>query len=357
MQMSDDPCPGEWGESLELGDGSIYCSAENWNYRDNFAIEQIETAENHFKITYDGWTSEHRWEYSDHKPGLVIIGDMYDDGYYYCNFYFAENELPDNFGVNDLSLGDESYYLYPSWCDSYSADSEGIDYSLDEPHPFLGVKMYNSMYYGYSEDLIFEITTNSSMDRINYISSEFVQIVIEEEIIIGTLLIFVALFIMLKIDRRRPVLKFDIQGKRMSMRRSMTSTRWGGWSWKNINYSSATLVVERDCLALKLNINGVQRLVARFDGEGADDCLEPLKELLEIADKRIIQSDRRNQFPPTVSETAQLDPDFETPEAVVNETRIVEYQEGVTAKEESVHEPTESVQLDAFWTSKDSEDN
>ena len=67
MQMSDDPCPGDWGDALELGDGTVYCSAENWAYLDVYKIEQIDVAENHFRITYDDRTTEYRWESIDHK--------------------------------------------------------------------------------------------------------------------------------------------------------------------------------------------------------------------------------------------------------------------------------------------------
>ena len=109
LQMSDDPCPGEWGDVVELGDGSMYCTAENWNYRGDNVITQIETTEARFKITYEDWTSEYRWESLDHKPGLVVIGELSDDGYTYCRFYFAENGLTEDFGMNDLYLGENSY--------------------------------------------------------------------------------------------------------------------------------------------------------------------------------------------------------------------------------------------------------
>ena len=51
-----------------------------------------------------------------------------------------------------------------------------------------------------------------------------------------------------------------------------------------------------------------------------------------------------------------LDPEFEVPEVLAHQTRIVEYQSS-TNEEESVDESPDSVQLDAFWTSSDSEGN
>ena len=113
MQMSDDPCPGDWGDALELGDGTVYCSAENWAYLDVYKIEQIDVAENHFRITYDDRTTEYRWESIDHKAGLVVIGEIYDDGSMGCNFFFAENELPEGYGTNELYLGGNSDTLLP----------------------------------------------------------------------------------------------------------------------------------------------------------------------------------------------------------------------------------------------------
>ena len=38
LQMSEDPCPGEWGDIVELGDGTMYCTAENWNYYEGDTI-------------------------------------------------------------------------------------------------------------------------------------------------------------------------------------------------------------------------------------------------------------------------------------------------------------------------------
>ena len=51
-----------------------------------------------------------------------------------------------------------------------------------------------------------------------------------------------------------------------------------------------------------------------------------------------------------------LDPGFEVPEVLLHQTRIVDYQTP-TNKEESVDESPDSVQLNAFWTSNDSEGN
>ena len=412
LQMSDDPCPGDWGGIVELGDGSEYCTAENWNYHENKIISPIDTAENRFKIEYDDWTTEYRWESLDHKPGLVVIGELYDDGYTYCRFYFAEHELPDDFGTNDLFLGENSYYLEPSWCNSHSADSEDVSYSSDVPHPFLGVKMYDPMPWGYNEELRFEVTTNSSTESGSYMSIEFVEYVIEEEIIIGIILLFFSFIVMLKIDQRRFVLKFDVEGRSMSMRRSMTSTRWGGWSWKNVNYSSASLIQERSSVSLMMNINGERRLVASFSGKQAHDSIAFLKDLLDIPERRITHANVYEGLPTlelfdvsqwdsdqdalqiyefyieeigsttdakTLDELYQgagirtlsdrvdaqkllnhvievLDPEFSAPEVVAHETRVVEYH-GLSPKEKSIDEQSESVQLDAFWTSNDSEDN
>ena len=416
LQMSDDPCPGEWGDIVELGDGSMFCTAENWNYREDNSISQIETTENRFKITYEEWTSEYRWESLDHKPGLVVIGELYDDGYTYCRFYFAENELPDDFGMNNLFLGENSYYLEPSWCNDYSTGSEGVSYGSDVPHPFLGVKLYDPMQLDYNDELRFEVTTNASTESGTYMSLDFVQYVIEEEIIIGIVLLFVSFIVMLKIDQRRFVLKFDVEGKRMSLRRSMTSTRWGGWSWQYVNYSSASLVRERNSVCLMMKIKGEKRLIAQFYGEQANDYVEPLRDLLEIPERRVTYVHAYESLPTldmfdvsswdsdedakhiydfyleelgstndakTIEELYQgagiqslsdqvdaqkllnyvielLDPEFEAPEIIVNQTRIVEYTSPLQETEagstpESTSEPPNSVQLNAFWAQDDSD--
>jgi len=418
LQMSDDPCPGEWGDVVELGDGSVYCTAENWNYREDNAISQIETTENRFKITYEDWSSEYRWESLDHKTGLVVIGEIYDDGYMICRFYFVENELPDDFGTNDLYLDEYSYYLEPSWCNDYSSASEDIIYSSDVPFPFLGVKMYEPVQWGYYEELRFEVTTNSSTESGSYMSLDFVQFAIEEEIIIGIVLLFVSFIIMLKIDQRRFVLKFDVEGKCMSLRRSMTSTRWGGWSWQDVNYSSASLIREHNSVSLMMNIRGEKRLIAQFLGEQADGYVEPLKDLLDIPERRVTYAYAYEGLPTldmfdvlewdsdedakhiydfyleelgltydakTLEELyhgagirslsdqvdAQkllnhvielLDPEFEAPEIIVNQTRVVEYtpppqETDVDSTPEATSEAPNSAQLDAFWAQDDSNGN
>ena len=412
LQMSEDPCPGDWGDIVELGDGAMYCTAENWNYYEGETIKEIETAENRFKITYKDRTSEYRWELLDHKPGLVVIGEALDDGYVSCRFYFAESELPDNFGTNDLLLGEYSYNLEPSWCNNDSMGSEEVSYSSDGPHPFLGVKMYNPMYVGYNDELLFEVTTNTSVEYGSYMAFEVVEYVIEEEIIIGMIMLFVSFLIMLKIDQRRFVLKFDVEGGRMSLRRSMTSTRWGGWSWTNVNYSSAELEKHQSSVRLMMKINGKKHLIADFNGKQASHYVEPLKKLLNIPDTRVRQAGMCDNLPSldmfdvsnwdsdedakhiyefyieelgstdhaktldelyegarltSLSDPADaqkllnhvielLDPGFGAPEFLVHQTRIVEYQSS-TNEEESLDESPDSVQLDAFWTSGDSEGN
>ena len=416
MQMSDDPCPREWGDALGLGDGSVYCSAENWAYLDVYKIDQIEVAENHFRITYDDRTTEYRWESIDHKAGLVVIGEIYDDGSMGCNFFFAENELPEGYGTNDLYLGGNSDTLLPSWC--YTSSNDNIEYSSDEQHPFLGVMMFRPMWDGFASELVFDITTNKTMEQGYYPSSEMVETAIEEQIILGVILTFVALYILLRADHRRFVLKFDFEGRRMSMRRSMSSTRFGGWSWKNVNFSSATLIQEPNAVALRMKISGEQRLIASFNGESAGDYIEPLKALFNISDENVVDADRFEGMPTldmfdvsswdsdndarhiynfyientgpakhakTLDELYQgagiesisdrvdaqkllnhvieeLDPEFEAPETIVNETRVVEYESPTDTGEiatpsPSVSTPSDSMQLDAFWTQDDSEGN
>ena len=416
MQMSDDPCPRDWGDELELGDGSVYCSAENVSPSDEYTIKQIETADNHFRITYDDWTAEYRWESIDHKAGLVIIGEIYDDGSMGCNFFFAENELPEGYGTNDLYLGGNSDTLLPSWC--YTSSNDDIEYSSDEQHPFLGVMMLRPMWDGFDSELVFDITTNKTMEQGYYPSSEMVETAIEEQIILGVILTFVALYILLKADQRRFVLKFDFEGRRMSLRRSMNATRFGGWSWKNVNFSSATLIQEPNAVGLHMKIGREQRLIASFTGDSASEYIEPLKALLNISDEDVTDvakyagiptldmfdinnwdsdNDARHIYDfyladigsaknaKTLDELYQgagiesltdrveaqkllnhvieeLDPDFEAPEIIVNETRVVAYENPSEEDEsgpppQSLNTSPDSVQLDAFWTSNDSEDN
>ncbi|MBO64426.1 MAG: hypothetical protein CMA94_06645 [Euryarchaeota archaeon] len=416
MQMSDDPCPGDWGDALELGDGTVYCSAENWAYLDVYKIEQIDVAENHFRITYDDRTTEYRWESIDHKAGLVVIGEIYDDGSMGCNFFFAEKELPEGYGTNDLYLGGNSDTLLPSWC--FTSSNDNIEYSSDEQHPFLGVRMFRPMWDGFDSELVFDITTNKVMEHGYYPSSEMVETAIEEEIILGVILTFVALYILLKADLRRPVLKFDFEGRRISMRRSMNSTRFGGWSWKNVNFSSAMLIQEPNAVVLRMKIAGEERLIASFIGESAGDYIESLKALLNISNENVMDAERYDGMPTldmfdvshwdsdndarhiyeyylakigsashakTLDELYQgagiesladrvdaqkllnqvieeLDPEFEAPEIIVNETRVVEYESPTETGEiatppPSVSTPSDSMQLDAFWTQDDSESN
>ena len=416
MQMSDDPCPGDWGDALELGDGSVYCSAENWAYRDDYKIELIETAETHFRITYDDRTTEYRWESIDHKAGLVVIGETYEDGSMYCSFFFAENELPEGYGTNDLYLGENSDTLLPSWC--YTSSNDDIEYSSNEPHPFLGVRMYGPMWSGFDLELVYDLTTNETMERGYYPSSEMVETAIEEEIILGVILTFVACYILLRADLRRPVLKFDLEGRRILMRRSMSSTRFGGWSWKNVNFSSAKLIQEPNAVGLHMKISGEQRLIASFMGDSVVDYIEPLKTLLNISNENVMDAERYDGMPTldmfgvshwdsdndarhiyeyylakigsashakTLDELYQgagiesladrvdaqkllnqvieeLDPEFEAPEIIVNETRVVEYESPTETGEiatppPSVSTPSDSMQLDAFWTQDDSESN
>jgi len=247
---------------------------------------------------------------------------------------------------------------------------------------------------------------------------DFVQYVIEEEIIIGIILLFVSFIIMLKIDQRRFILKFDVEGKRMSLRRSMTSTRWGGWSWQYVNYSSASLIHERDSVSLLMKIKGEKRLIARFSGEQAHEYIAPLKDLLDIPERRITHANSYEGLPTlemfdvlswdsdrdaepiyefylqelgstegakTLVELYEgagiaslsdyhdaqkllnhvielLDPEFEAPDIIVNETRVVQYtvpsqEEGLKDLSQSTSEAPNPVQLDAFWTQDDSDGN
>ena len=311
---------------------------------------------------------------------MLTIGEIYDDGSMGCNFFFAENELPEGYGTNDLYLGGNSDTLLPSWC--FTSSNDNIEYSPDEQHPFLGVRMFRPMWDGFDSELVFDITTNKTMEHGYYPSSEMVETAIEEEIILGVILTFVALYILMKADLRRPVLKFDFEGRQMSMRRSMNSTRFGGWSWKNVNFSSAMLIQEPNAVVLRMKIAGEERLIASFIGESAGDYIESLKALLNISNENVMDAERYDGMPTldmfdvshwdsdndarhiyeyylakigsashakTLDELYQgagiesladrvdaqkllnqvieeLDPEFEAQEIIVNETRVVEYE-------------------------------
>ena len=204
----------------------------------------------------------------------------------------------------------------------------------------------------------------------------------------------------------------------MSLRRSMNATRFGGWSWKNVNFSSATLIQEPNAVGLHMKIGREQRLIASFTGDSASEYIEPLKALLNISDEDVTDvakyagiptldmfditnwdsdNDARHIYDfyladigsaknaKTLDELYQgagiesltdrveaqkllnhvieeLDPDFEAPDIIVNETRVVAYENPPEEDEtgtqpQSLNTPPDSVQLDAFWTSNDSEDN
>ena len=204
----------------------------------------------------------------------------------------------------------------------------------------------------------------------------------------------------------------------MLMRRSMSSTRFGGWSWKNVNFSSATLIQEPNAVVLRMKIAGEERLIASFIGESAGDYIEPLKALLNISDENVLDAHRYDSMPTldmfdvsnwdsdndarhiyefyladigseshakTLDELYQgagiesisdrvdaqkllnyvleeLDPEFEAPDIIVNETRVVEYEsptedDVIATPPPPVSTPSDSLQLDAFWTQNDSEGN
>ena len=202
------------------------------------------------------------------------------------------------------------------------------------------------------------------------------------------------------------------------MRRSMTSTRYGGWSWKNVNFSSAKLIQEPNALGLHMKISGEQRFIASFTGESARDYIEPLKALLNISEEGLMDRGRYDGKPTldmfdvsdwdsdndarhiykfyvegmgspkhakTLDELYQgagitslsdrvdaqkllnhvielLDPEFKAPEVIINETRVVEYEsppknDQISTPPPSVSAPSDSMQLDAFWTQNDSDGN
>ena len=168
----------------------------------------------------------------------------------------------------------------------------------DEIHPFLNEKLYVPIYDEYSEELSIVQTTNTSSERNSYLSSDFVEVIILEEIILGVILFVVSTVILLKADHRRPILKFDVQNNRLLMRRSLTSTRWGGWSWNNVDYTTSRLVKERYSVSLFIRISGDDRFIARFGGDdGGISYLEPLKSLLEIEDNRVATSQSYHGYP------------------------------------------------------------
>ena len=296
MQSSNEPCPGVYGgDTLEFGDGAIFCKADDWGFNYNEQIESIKTADNHFKLTFDSYEEVYRWESLRSDTSLVVIGMVVDD-WYQCEIYITERSLPLNFTSYDLYA--RSYHQYPEWCSFESLDSQEIEFVSDEPHPFLNEKLYVPIYDGYSEELSIVQTTNTSSERNSYLSSDFVEVIILEEIILGVILFVVSIVILLKADHRRPILKFDVQNNRLLMRRSLESTRWGGWSWNNVDYTTSRLVKESHSMALFIRINGDDRLIARFGGDDAGvRYLEPLKSLLEIEDKRVATSHSYHGYP------------------------------------------------------------
>ena len=296
MQSSEEPCPGVYGEdTLEFGDGEIYCKADDWGFNYNEQIKSIETADDHYKLTFDSYEEVYRWESLRFDTSLVVIGVVVDD-WYQCEIYITERSLPLNFTSNDLYA--RSYHQYPDWCSYESSDSQEIEYVSDKTHPFLNEKLYVPLYDGYSEELSIVQTTNTSSERNSYLSSDFVEVIILEEIILGVILFVVSTVILLKADHRRPILKFDVQNNRLLMRRSLTSTRWGGWSWNNVDYTTSRLVKERYSVSLFIRISGDDRFIARFGGDdGGISYLEPLKSLLEIEDNRVATSHSYHGYP------------------------------------------------------------
>ena len=296
MQSSEEPCPGVYGEdTLEFGDGEIYCKADDWGFNYNEQIKSIETADDHYKLTFDSYEEVYRWESLRSDTSLVVIGVVVDD-WYQCEIYITERSLPLNFTSNDLYA--RSYHQYPDWCSYESSDSQEIEYVSDKTHPFLNEKLYVPLYDGYSEELSIVQTTNTSSERNSYLSSDFVEVIILEEIILGVILFVVSTVILLKADHRRPILKFDVQNNRLLMRRSLTSTRWGGWSWNNVDYTTSRLVKERYSVSLFIRISGDDRFIARFGGDdGGISYLEPLKSLLEIEDNRVATSHSYHGYP------------------------------------------------------------
>ena len=189
MQSSDEPCPGVYGgDTLEFGDGAIFCKADDWGFNYNEQIESIKTADNHFKLTFDSYEEVYRWESLRSDTSLVVIGMVVDD-WYQCEIYITERSLPLNFTSYDLYA--RSYHQYPEWCSFESLDSQEIEFVSDEPHPFLNEKLYVPIYDGPSEELSIVQTTNTSSERNSYLSSDFVEVIILEEIILGVIL-FVA---------------------------------------------------------------------------------------------------------------------------------------------------------------------
>ena len=296
MQSSEEPCPGVYGEdTLEFGDGEIYCKADDWGFNYNEQIKSIETADGHYKLTFDSYEEVYRWESLRSDTSLVVIGVVVDD-WYQCEIYITERSLPLNFTSNDLYA--RSYHQYPDWCSYESSDSQEIEYVSDKTHPFLNEKLYVPLYDGYSEELSIVQTTNTSSERNSYLSSDFVEVIILEEIILGVILFVVSTVILLKADHRRPILKFDVKNNRLLMRRSLTSTRWGGWSWNNVDYTTSRLVKERYSVSLFIRISGDDRFIARFGGDdGGNSYLEPLKSLLEIEDNRVATSQSYHGYP------------------------------------------------------------
>ena len=114
MQSSDEPCPGVYGgDTLEFGDGAIFCKADDWGFNYDEQIESIETADDHFKLTFDSYEEVYRWESLRPDTSLVVIGMVMDD-WYQCEIYITERSLPLNFTSYDLYA--RSYHQYPEWC-------------------------------------------------------------------------------------------------------------------------------------------------------------------------------------------------------------------------------------------------
>ena len=416
MQSSGEACPGPYGEEiLEFRDGVVYCKADDWGYNYDEQIESIETADNHFKLTFDSYEEVYRWESLRSDSSVVVLGMVVDD-WYQCEIYITERSLPDDF--TSYHLYSKSDNQYPYWCSDTSSDTQDIEFTNDETHPFLNEKLYVPIYNGYDEELIIVEITNTSSERNSYLSSDFVETIILEEIILGGILFVVSIVILLKADYRRPILKFDVQNNRLLMRRSVNSTRWGGWSWNNVDYTTSRLVKERHFMSLFIQINGDDRLIARFDDDdGGIRYLEPLKALLEIEDNRVVTSHSYHGYPTlrmfdvmswdsdndglliyewyldqlddrgsavtreefyhgagvdslsNYSDAQRLlnhaieliESDDEHPTLSVNETQVVDYMQEtkIDAIEPHSEEQTDKVagQLDAFWTSSDSENN
>lgn len=213
-------------EPFFTGDGTAHCL----DHDSQMSYETLEASEDRFRYLNGEAISHFRWSA---QGDYIVLAEIGDDGYAYCDFFRPASTLPMEWSTEDLTYP-SIWSARPSWCDNIDLGNDE-DFTSTQSAPFDGERLYQVFDMTYSHVYYLEFTNTTVIDRGYLVDAN--------DGLMGVLfpLIFsgVGLFMLRGMnDFRNFQLTFNRPSNSIQWHKSFTGTRFSGWNWEDADLNT-----------------------------------------------------------------------------------------------------------------------